>query len=105
MAPNPSAAMVPNPSAAMVPLPSAQARAEVARPTYGESIPGRRPGATRTVEPSPTRLDNEVRGNPACRDSKGLVGFSRYCWTRSTIGMMAGGRASSMPSSSMIGPR
>jgi hypothetical protein len=34
-----------------------------------------------------------------------FVGFSRYCWTRSTIGMMAGGCASSMPSSSMTGPR
>lgn len=31
--------------------------------------------------------------------------FSRYCWTRSTIGMMAGGCASSIPSSSMTGPR
>ena len=33
------------------------------------------------------------------------VGFSRYCWTRSTIGMMVGGCASSMPSSSITGPR
>ena len=37
--------------------------------------------------------------------TRGLVVFSRYCWTRSTIGMMAGGCASSMPSSSMTGPR
>jgi hypothetical protein len=35
----------------------------------------------------------------------GLVGFSRYCWTRSTIGMIVGGWASSMPSSAMTGPR
>ena len=31
--------------------------------------------------------------------------FNGYCWTRSTIGMMAGGCASSMPSSSMTGLR
>ena len=31
--------------------------------------------------------------------------FSGYCWTRSTIGMMVGGCASSMPSSCMTGPR
>jgi len=31
--------------------------------------------------------------------------FSRYCWTRSTSGMIVGGWASSMPSSSMTGPR
>ncbi len=34
-----------------------------------------------------------------------VVVLSDYCWTRSTIGMMAGGCASSMPSSSMTGPR
>ena len=34
-----------------------------------------------------------------------LLRLGSYCWTRSTIGMMTGGCASSMPSSSMTGPR
>ena len=42
---------------------------------------------------------------PLPRCARVLVGFSRYCWTRSTIGMIVGGCASSMPSSSMTGPR
>jgi len=43
-----------------------------------------------------------------CYCSPGLIAFAcfnGYCWTRSTIGMMAGGCANSMPSSSMTGPR
>jgi hypothetical protein len=35
----------------------------------------------------------------------GTRGRLRYCWTKSTIGMMVGGCASSMPSSSITGPR
>lgn len=39
---------------------------------------------------------------PCCE----LLGSSSpYCWTRSTSGMMTGGCANSMPSSSMMGPR
>jgi len=65
------------------------------RPKLGD--PGHRQGA----DAFPVR--RPVPGNTA-----GLVvfvGVSRYCWTRSTIGMMVGGCASSMPNSSMTGPR
>ncbi len=34
-----------------------------------------------------------------------LAALSRYCWTRSTSGMMTGGCANSMPSSPITGPR
>ena len=56
-------------------------------------------------------MPRNLRVEPAQKAGKphpghvGPVGFSCYCWTRSTTGMIVGGCASSMPSSSMTGPR
>ena len=68
---------------------------------------------------TPLRLEGETLRQAITRRSVGypvstryhspvlvaLGAFSLYCWTKSTIGMTAGGCASSMPSSSMTGPR
>lgn len=64
---------------------------------------------TRTLRPSTTQSPPERRTQHLRRRRKDAsprtLSFSRYCWIRSTSGMMTGGCASSMPSSSMIGPR